>query len=392
MRTGSTPNQRSGKPVKLRASCDFCAMSKVKCDRGQPQCVRCIKSGIDCNYSESRRIGKAWHHCAPSAVGSNSSTSTTQDTRGKQLGIVQHSPRRKTHRDSPAPSAADEAISPYDPYQSSGYATPFSMFHTLPSPVPESTIRSQTHIESYPSLSETVAPILCSPESADISLPDIPHVAQLRTNEMEGGCPSLLQYNPSWDRIMAEQTTDIGDAGDCMTRAAAVLQSVRDPRISCVRSRTPPRNHTQSLDATLDDGRTAMDTVKEILACPCAQGIRVALLLVLIIQQVLESYQPLLAQQHDTPREESPLGINLPSYDTPMAIGRYLLDNELRSKIIVQVLSSELEKIGSILDILTRHAQDMAHRPDELILGTYIDSLQATRKEVLESLQQGSIF
>ncbi|KAE8312766.1 hypothetical protein BDV41DRAFT_538676, partial [Aspergillus transmontanensis] len=257
---------------------------------------------------------------------------------------------------------------------------------------PESTIRSQTHIESYPSLSETVAPILCSPESADISLPDIPHVAQLRTNEMEGGCPSLLQYNPSWDRIMAEHTTDIGDAGDCMTRAAAVLQSVRDPRISCVRSTTPPRNHTQSLDATLDDGRTAMDTVKEILACPCAQDIRVALLLVLIIQQVLESYQPLLAQQHDTPREESPLGINLPSYDTPMAIGRYLLDNELRSKIIVQVLSSELEKIGSILDILTRHAQDMAHRPDELILGTYIDSLQATRKEVLESLQQGSNF
>lgn len=189
---------------------------------------------------------------------------------------------------------------------------------------------------------------------------------------------------------MAEHSTAIGDAGDCITRAAAVLKSVRDPRTSCVRSRTPPRSHTQSLDATLDDGRTAMDTVKDILACPCAQEIRVALLLVLIIQQVLESYQALLTQQHDTPREESPLGINLSRYDTPMAIGRYLLDNELRSKIIVQVLSSELEKIGLILDILTRHAQSMAHQPDELILGTYIDSLQTTKKEVLESLEQGN--
>ncbi|EIT82440.1 hypothetical protein AO1008_08538 [Aspergillus oryzae 100-8] len=385
MSTGSTLNQRSGKPVKLRASCDFCALSKVKCDRGQPQCVRCIKSGIDCNYSESRRIGKAWHHCAPSAV--RSTSATTQGTRRKQQTIAQHSPRRRIHRDTQALSAADDAMSPYDP---SGYATPFSMFHTLPSPVPESTIRSQTHIESYPSLDGTMAPILCSPESADISLPDIPHVAQLRTNELEGESPSVLQYNPSWDRIMAEHSTAIGDAGDCITRAAAVLKSVRDPRTSCVRSRTPPRSHTQSLDATLDDGRTAMDTVKDILACPCAQEIRVALLLVLIIQQVLESYQALLTQQHDTPREESPLGINLSGYDTPMAIGRYLLDNELRSKIIVQVLSSELEKIGLILDILTRHAQSMAHQPDELILGTYIDSLQTTKKEVLESLEQGN--
>ncbi|GAB1198736.1 hypothetical protein APSETT444_008065 [Aspergillus pseudonomiae] len=227
-------------------------------------------------------------------------------------------------------------MSPYDPYQPSNYATPFSMFQTLPSDVPESTIGSQTHIGPYPCLEGTVVP-LRSPESADMSLPDIPHVAQLRTNGMEGECPVDPRGNPSWDAIMAEHAIGVGDTRDCITRAASVLQTMRDPRISCIRSRTPPLNHPQSLDATLDDGRTAIETVKEIMACPCAQGLRIALLLVLIIQQVL---------------------------------------------------SSELEKIGSILTILARYAQGMDHQPDELILQTYIDSLQTAREKALKSIQQ----
>ncbi|KAE8141737.1 hypothetical protein BDV38DRAFT_279084 [Aspergillus pseudotamarii] len=390
MSTTRTPSHRSGKPVKLRATCDFCALSKVKCDRGQPHCVRCTRSGIHCNYSESRRIGKAWHHCASSTV--RSTSSTMQDTRPKQQAMAQNPQRGDSPGDSRPPSAANGAMSPYDPYQSSNYATPFSIFHTLPYTGPESTIRSQTHPELYPSADGAVAPVLRSPESADMSLPDIPHMAQLRTNDMTKECPWNLHYNQSWSAMIAEPTTDIGDVEDCITRAAAVLQTVRDPRIPCMRSNTPPLNHIQSLDATLDDGRTAMNTVKGILGCPCAQGIRVALLLVLIIQQVMDSYQTLLTRQHDTHRDESPLSMSLSTYDAPMAIGRYLLDSDLRSKIIVQVLSSELDKIGSILDILTQHAQGMSHRPDALILGTYIDSLQATREKALELLQQGNEF
>ncbi|OGM43341.1 hypothetical protein ABOM_008686 [Aspergillus bombycis] len=387
MSTTRTPSQRSGKPVKLRASCDFCALSKVKCDRGQPHCVRCIKSGIACNYSESRRIGKAWHHCASS----RSNSFTTQDTRRKQEAISQHPQKGGTYQDCRTPSTSDNAMSPYDPYQSSNYATPFSMFHTLPSPASESAIGSQTHIGPYPCLDGTAAPFR-SPESADMSLPDLLHVARLQTNEMGGECPADPRGNPSWDAIMAEHAIGVGESGDCITRAASVLQSMRGPRISCMRSRTPPLNHPQSLDATLDDGRTAMETVKEILACPCAQGLRIALLLVLIIQQVLESYQTLLTQQHETSQDESPLSMGLSTYDTPMAIGSYLLDNELRSKIIAQVLLSELEKIGSILNVLARHAQGMAHQSDQLILRTYIDSLQMSREKVFESIHQEDDF
>ncbi|KAI2602289.1 hypothetical protein GGR54DRAFT_645153 [Hypoxylon sp. NC1633] len=44
---------------RLRASCDFCGSSKVKCDRGHPNCGRCIALGLACIYGVSRKTGKS---------------------------------------------------------------------------------------------------------------------------------------------------------------------------------------------------------------------------------------------------------------------------------------------------------------------------------------------
>ena len=43
---------------KLRASCDACANSKVKCDKERPYCRRCISGGITCVYGISRKHGQ----------------------------------------------------------------------------------------------------------------------------------------------------------------------------------------------------------------------------------------------------------------------------------------------------------------------------------------------
>ncbi|KAL1953238.1 hypothetical protein VTO42DRAFT_3353 [Malbranchea cinnamomea] len=39
----------------IRASCDNCARSKVRCSKEQPQCQRCIHQGVKCTYSPSQR-------------------------------------------------------------------------------------------------------------------------------------------------------------------------------------------------------------------------------------------------------------------------------------------------------------------------------------------------
>ncbi|KAH7138697.1 hypothetical protein B0J11DRAFT_421425 [Dendryphion nanum] len=46
------------KKAKLRASCDACAASKVKCSKEHPLCARCASNGSQCIYGISRKHGK----------------------------------------------------------------------------------------------------------------------------------------------------------------------------------------------------------------------------------------------------------------------------------------------------------------------------------------------
>ena len=43
---------------KLRSSCDRCGAAKLRCDRSQPECTRCLSVGITCVYGVSRKAGK----------------------------------------------------------------------------------------------------------------------------------------------------------------------------------------------------------------------------------------------------------------------------------------------------------------------------------------------
>ncbi|KUI71952.1 Aflatoxin biosynthesis regulatory protein [Cytospora mali] len=54
-----TPRSRTRQiQSKLRSSCDACGQAKIKCDRGQPSCARCVAQGITCVYGISRKAGK----------------------------------------------------------------------------------------------------------------------------------------------------------------------------------------------------------------------------------------------------------------------------------------------------------------------------------------------
>lgn len=62
-RTPSQPSKAVPKipkpePPRLRASCDGCYLSKVRCTKEIPGCSRCLNHGVLCKYSPSQRIGK----------------------------------------------------------------------------------------------------------------------------------------------------------------------------------------------------------------------------------------------------------------------------------------------------------------------------------------------
>ncbi|ROV92573.1 hypothetical protein VMCG_08951 [Cytospora schulzeri] len=47
-----------GKTIRLRASCNACNESKVRCSQSKPTCARCERNGIECIYGLSRRTHK----------------------------------------------------------------------------------------------------------------------------------------------------------------------------------------------------------------------------------------------------------------------------------------------------------------------------------------------
>jgi len=52
------PTSSKDRKLKLRASCDACAASKVKCSKNRPICTRCSANGMQCVYGVSRKHGK----------------------------------------------------------------------------------------------------------------------------------------------------------------------------------------------------------------------------------------------------------------------------------------------------------------------------------------------
>ncbi|KAI1083644.1 hypothetical protein F5B20DRAFT_527865 [Whalleya microplaca] len=61
---------QDGKVAKLRAACDACNESKVRCSQTKPQCGRCARQGVPCVYGLSRRS----HKSAP-RIGTSGTTS-----------------------------------------------------------------------------------------------------------------------------------------------------------------------------------------------------------------------------------------------------------------------------------------------------------------------------
>ncbi|KAK5996473.1 hypothetical protein PT974_01807 [Cladobotryum mycophilum] len=80
-----------GKIAKLRASCDACNESKVRCSQAKPRCARCEKHGITCVYGLSRRSHKNAPRigaCQPSAIRpSTANTNSSNNSNDSRISI-----------------------------------------------------------------------------------------------------------------------------------------------------------------------------------------------------------------------------------------------------------------------------------------------------------------
>ncbi|CAI7642048.1 unnamed protein product [Penicillium viridicatum] len=347
----------TSKPTKLKASCDFCALTKVKCDKTRPQCLRCTKSGVMCHYSETRRIGKA-----------------------RQLYAASHnSSRNPTMQGTWRPEQSNARQEPQQ------------------APMNLTASASRRMSNSRPSLHDQCGPSdymmpMNLPESPEGLLPNLEGTGEIEMEDMDYIQEMELEGRQTRDttakRVLMPTAREHG--GHCIKRASTVLQALHVTRASCTWSGGPPVIPVRTLDAALENNRIAMDTVCEILECPCAHSMSVTLLLVMITHHVMESYRDIFVQQSSppSPREHSAPGTDLLAGDIPLAIGGYRLDNDMRTKLIFQVIRTELEKMASLFNTFARYAEGMSKQPEEAVLDTYVNGLQATRDDILHSLEK----
>ncbi|KAF5857653.1 hypothetical protein ETB97_005474 [Aspergillus alliaceus] len=376
----------SSKPKKRRESCDFCSLSKVRCDRGQPQCLRCNKSGVTCHYSESRRSGRirqlyegSYQSNGHIIQGTSSQAQPTPQEQeqkesnhlAKHAGILPYM-QAGAHQ----PNGSADNTAPLELLEGTFYHAPELFLHSLNDP-------DHTGPHNNLSGSKRAGAHLSSPLLSTKPLPLEPELGDTeRRNDM-------VMQETSIRGTALEPSTELGHLADCTSHALIVLRSLSMPGTTCPRLNSLSTRQEWTLDATLKNNRLATDTVAQILRCPCAQGLSLMLLLVLVTHEVMKSYHTLMVQQSTIHAPcTSPSYTSFSAFHPPMAIGQYHLDNEVRAKVILQVLWSEINKMDSLLDAFDQHVKGVYNQPEETILSTYVSLLQAYQHDIMQSSEK----
>lgn len=182
---------------------------------------------------------------------------------------------------------------------------------------------------------------------------------------------------------LKSQGSQIGSQ-HCPKLALSTLQSLDLSMASCS-SVTPnldpssSNGATRSLDTVLRVNQAAIDNVLKILECPCTANTNLALIVTIIVLKILSWYQASLersstgddgsstasagSSSHFSSacgsRGRSPSPAAESVFMPPITIGAYQLEAEHRSRMIAQLMLTELAKMSRIVDGFSRkYCQD----------------------------------
>ncbi|MCJ1225199.1 hypothetical protein MMC12_001848 [Toensbergia leucococca] len=340
---------------KFRSSCDACSASKIKCDQGQPACLRCLNLGVKCNYSPSRRMGK------PPAVSRDQSASTNG---GRRQQTNQPKPKKRQLKspnlesgDPPMKStSSDPTISPLDAYllesedllsmrlqPDAFYPQDWSNQSTGDIPLTSANIFDQEF--DFMDLSAT-------PHSTQLDLTnrvmfdDLDSLSVSSQAQSSGGLRASTDSFPS--PLIPSQFSP--QLHDCTSLASATLQSLYlDPSVC---GTSVPRNYmhsTPSIDKILINNKAAIKNTYTLLSCPCSLNPHVALTLALICDKILVCYEAIIGAAPATrPASGSPCPEN--PFATPITVGAFRMDAEDEKRMKIQLVVNELRKVKGLVE------------------------------------------
>lgn len=304
---------------KLRTSCDGCGTSKLRCDRGQPECARCVSHGIACVYGVSRKMGKPPRH----KLSSSSSSAHVQVSNDRATADLEA-------------ATCDSAIELIDFDASFGQQTstlPLSDFSTI-------------NFNEWPAVDQfdpTIFPNTPESYSTQFGIQPI---------QASGILPASDQVQPHHE---------------CSRKAYAMFGklSLFDDRSfnTTLAADDVPFDHVLSLS------REASEQLSTLLSCSCAPCPSLAFLKASILSKVLSWYhQAAICMQVAASRAPT----QIPNSVAPasIAVGTFNVDDErVKAALKIQLLMGEMRRASALIDQFTAHGtvsmyQDEPSGPD----------------------------
>ena len=395
---------RKPRQPKLRSSCDRCGAAKLKCDRGQPQCGRCISLGLVCVYGVSRKMGKPpRERLYISEVPRNirkpddytisisrdrsDNTSCSSGTPGSVTdSIVLNSEPLSSVNNVPSACAAGDG---YDnSLMTSAGASDAMQNDLFRSPIFDFTSLEfdDDMLDRY--FQTVPTPTLGTPEFEDYST----SAAETTASQTQ------IEENNSFD---STPMLSAGSKGhDCSQEACDILGSLSllnsnmahcVPR-SAISSASPTASitHRVPFDHILRLNRESSERLSRLLTCDCARRPHQAFLYASIISLILSWYEEaagctqevswnLIATAADAvSSHQSPSGsqsswsttasdrVNTGGYSTPtytgattlavapthIAMGSFNIDDQqMQATLRIQLLLGEFRRTGSLIDL-----------------------------------------
>ncbi|KAF2475852.1 uncharacterized protein BDR25DRAFT_339825 [Lindgomyces ingoldianus] len=296
---------RIGRP-KLRTSCDECGAAKLRCDRGQPECGRCVSHGISCVYGVSRKMGKP-----PRQKPRSSSVQVSTD----QVNVTE------------ACDTADDMIDLEGSFDQS--TLPLSAFTSL-------------DFNEWPNVDQFNTSLFPNtPES---------YATHFTIHPVQ---PS--KSHPAVDQILPHH--------DCSRKAYDMLG-----RLSLFDDRslgTPLAADEVPFDHVLRLSREASEQLSKLLACSCAPCPSLTFVKASIISKILSWYhQAAICMQVAASRALTAI----PNSVTPacIAVGSFNVDDErVQAALKIQLLLGEMRRAGLLIDQFTMHGTGSTYHDDQ---------------------------
>lgn len=383
-------------PTKCRGSCDACTKSKVRCSKEQPSCQRCINQDAVCHYSPALRYRKHSSRSTPteprtpnhdhySPLSASDLSSALSSERDREKSPIETSATNTTFSTPSAaspdvtfsigqtfPEYGDENSTAWDMGMFAG-GIPTGQFEMDPS-----NPSSLMHWIDQPLFPSTHDRILDSEN-------DLQSYLNIMT-------PDTAVVSPSFPCLTASNGNIGGYNQGCTNVAFSTLHSLQASCTSC--TLVPPSSRlvpSPSVDWVLKNNKTAITHVLNILDCPCSVNQHFSLLVTLMSSKILAWYSAILQDDGSSCSSTSAPSPFSPEKVThlPITIGAFRLSEEGHSKMIAQLVLTELKKVAWAVDKFSKRYCQGAGTMDLVVtLESFLRaSLRATTALAAERLK-----